>query len=422
MSFIANVTSHSNVLQEQRFWPHNEKYTGLNGNFLAFMGEIRKEMIWQQMKVGDKTRHYKVVGRAIKFVEIICNYKPQASEDMKKNKTLQFLRGVIRDRPLPKRNNNDIEDIAITIEIDGVEYTENCDSDIETAPRDTVGFPRGWCNNRDERDVSEYIKNVIDSAVDGPAKEVITSMGMPRDRTGFQTIERLADVYGRNSGHLMMLPHRFVWGDKTLANDWVAYKHLLDGQEYLISHPSCENMMIQCAMMGFLKYGDSWRLTDHIRTSVGETPSWESFKEAVNKFLGDTYRYQFERSMINNDNGLQAMTAASVIIPQSEEGYINYIDNQLRGQNFKGSNKKKGNWQKHDKSNNASSNLKPVPKTANTESIPNKSKNKKKICAWCSESHQTFQCKTHGNGKWDKHKCSRCKGIGHPVEACVNPK
>ena len=95
MDKIAHVTTHSSLMQEQRFWPHSEKYTGLNGNFLAFMGEVRKEMLFQQVKLNEKSRHFKVIGRSVKYIEIICDYRLQSKEDMDKNETLQIMREII---------------------------------------------------------------------------------------------------------------------------------------------------------------------------------------------------------------------------------------------------------------------------------------------------------------------------------------
>ena len=70
---MALSTTHTNVAQEQRFWSHSEKYDGLHGSFLLYVVELRKEMTFQQSKLNEKTRQFKVVGRAIKYLTIIHN-------------------------------------------------------------------------------------------------------------------------------------------------------------------------------------------------------------------------------------------------------------------------------------------------------------------------------------------------------------
>ena len=66
-----------------------------------------------------------------------------------------------------------------------------------------------------------------------------------------------------------------------------------------------------------------------------------------------------------------------------------------------------------------------APKKQDQNSKQNKkndSKAGKKQCAWCGDtSHKHFQCKTHGNGKWEGKHCNRCKGVGHPPEVCSTP-
>ena len=68
----------------------------------------------------------------------------------------------------------------------------------------------------------DFIKNVIESSLVGAALEVVKNLGMPRDRTGFNTVERLAKVYGRDAGMINCLPANFVWGDGSLVSDWTS--------------------------------------------------------------------------------------------------------------------------------------------------------------------------------------------------------
>ena len=244
--------------------------------------------------------------------------------------------------------------------------------------------------------------------------ETISSIGTTRDRTGFETVERLADVYGRNAALIASIPQDFVWGNNSLVFDWNNYKHQIDTTEYVRLHPQNEPLVVHYATKGMKNYSNSYRLLDHIRVSIGEMPTWDEYKATVNKFLGDVHRSHFVDNVYSNHNGLQAMTAASVIETNNpEELSINYVANQFRGhkQKGKGKGKKEGN---SDKSNQT---MKPNP-----TSYDNQKKKGKKSCAWCGEnSHQTDKCETFGHGKWDNKQCNRCKGYGHPQEMCVTP-
>ena len=169
---------------------------------------------------------------------------------------------------------------------------------------------------------------MVDAAVSGPAMEVICSMGMARDRTGFETIERLADVYGRNAALIVQIPWSFVWGNNSMVYDWNNYKHQIDGNEYTRLHPQNTPAVIHQAVKGLHKYENSYRLLDHIRCSVGEFPKWDDFKTAVDKFLGDVHRSHFVTNVFTNHNGLQAMNTAGILVPDDKDDevvQINYI-------------------------------------------------------------------------------------------------
>ena len=80
--------------------------------------------LYQQVKLNEKSRHFKVIGRSIKYIEIICNYRLQSKEDMDKNQTLQIMRERIKERPLPERNNNEIEPTVINITVNEFDVQE----------------------------------------------------------------------------------------------------------------------------------------------------------------------------------------------------------------------------------------------------------------------------------------------------------
>ena len=417
----------SGFMPEQRYW-NGTQFSGLNGNYLYFVGELVKEMEVQKKKLRENTRGAKIVERAGKYLEIIYNLSLSSAEEIQNCRQIREYREIIRRIPLPTKNGFEKErkpKIQVTrVNSQGQEYQVDIDSDYETElPMDHPGFPKGWFVSEGEREVSAYMKLVIDSAVCGPAKEVITTMGSHRDRNGFETIEKLADTYGRFASDIAMAPMNFVWGnnDRTLAQDWVEYKIFLDGMDYLRLHPHSENFMVNCALRGFEQYTNSYRILDHIRVTAGENTSWEKLKRCVDTFLGNSHRTQFQRALLNNDNGLAAMTTAAVLKPTENAEYINYVNSPFKsiGNNKKGKGKGKNNQKSA--SNNKNSNSNSSGK-ANQSSQKKSNNNQNKRCAWCSDqNHTTNECKSFGNGKWSDKQCNRCRGYGHPQSLCITP-
>ena len=120
--------------------------------------------------------------------------------------------------------------------------------------------------------------------------------------------------------------------------------------------------------------------------------------------------------MYTDNNGLQAMTTAGILEAKSESemAQINWISRQFMGKKASKKGKGKGKNNNSNTDTDTSTNLKPDKSATNS--------NKKKKCAWCNDtSHPTWKCETFGNGKWDTKQCTKCKGFGHPIEACVNP-
>ena len=425
--------THTSTVQEQRFWVQPGKFSGMNGNFSAFLWELLKELHYIRNKTNEKSRHFQVVERAEKYIQIIYNNDLTTIEKMKSNKELLKFRLILQEVPLKsykKRNpvpvqrdefGNPFQQGELGYHIchadeNGIPIIDEwvVDSDMEiSAPQGDAGaaYPKGWCKSTAEREVSEFLKNTIEGALQGPALEVVNAMGMPRDRTGFQILERLCEVYGRKAAHITQIPITFQWGHNPLVDDWTTYKHLLDSVEYSRIHPTNVSLMVDCAMRGFEVYDNYHRIHDHVRVTAGLDPDWETFKEAVDKFCGDPHRQQFDRAIYTNENGLQSM-AISGIAEQSEVEYVNAIKAQFPAKRkFKGKGKgqynKKPTYQK-------------PPQYSENEMYYQFSKSDK--CAWCGEkSHKHWQCKTLGNGKWDDKICNKCGGKKHPPELCATP-
>ena len=68
------MSSHTNLMQEQRYWVHAEKFNGLNGNFLAFIHELAKEIEAQMLQCREGTRFWKVMERSQEYLLMIYNW------------------------------------------------------------------------------------------------------------------------------------------------------------------------------------------------------------------------------------------------------------------------------------------------------------------------------------------------------------
>ena len=410
------MSTHTSIVQEQRWWSQSSKFSGLNGTFLGFITELKKELEHNCRKQKDKTRNWVICNRALRYVTIIHNFSLSTKKDLEEHPNLMKMRRVIDHIPLPSvlRSN------PVTVQIDGHDVEINSDVELEPAEgQNSIGFPKGWLKTESAREVSTYLKNIIESAVTGPALDTIKHMGMSRDRNGFDTLTRLAVTYGRDAGQVVNLPHNFVWGLGDLAVDWTNYKQMLDTCEYIQLHPTNESAMVTCALMGFENYNNSYRILDNVRTQVGERPNWIQFKEAVDKFLGDIYRRQFEQAMIKNTDNIQAMTASSVFAQTTPQ--INYVNSQFRGKQWKNNsenNRNKGKGKGKGRGNRQPKQpgqYKPTEQSTDVKMQMNK-------CAWCDyTNHSSHECKTFGKGKWDGKQCNKCKGYNHPPAICPSP-
>ena len=404
--------AHSSVAQANRYWSLGEKYTGHNGHFLTYLNELIKEVEFQMNNKKENSRSYEIRKRTFTYLSLIQKNKLSSAAKIRDNEEMKLVRAQIKQIPLPGNT--------------GEQTTINVLEGEQLVPRQVIpfnfqtNFSQGL-ENTHEHEVSHYLKLVIDAGCAGQAAEVIQSMGTYNDRTGFATIERLADVFGREAGHLTLLPTTFEWGTKNLCLDWSNFKLLIQTHDYLSLHPGCEKLVVESAKVGFESYNDSHRVLDYVRTQLGDNPSWQNFIEKVDKFLGDTFRDQFERALTSNQIGTGALNTFTVTQKTEDIDQINkvgygfdFLPKKSKGtpnNNPKGKGKGKKNVNDQGKSS------KQQPK-AKQEAVEKKTK----ACAWCqSREHATFQCKTYGDGKWDKKSCNRCKGTGHPQEACANP-
>ena len=78
------VALHTNQAQGQRYWPHMEKFNGLNGNSLAFIYELTKQIRWAKENPREGARTWEVQERTIKYLALIYNYNLASERRLQK--------------------------------------------------------------------------------------------------------------------------------------------------------------------------------------------------------------------------------------------------------------------------------------------------------------------------------------------------
>ena len=446
---------HTNEEQNVRYWPHHEKFDGLNGNFMAFIYEVIKQISYTKEMAKEGSRNHKIQERAMKYLQIIYNWNLASLSELQNDPRILKYRQAIREIPLPNPRrapgSKKIVEQRQVLQEDGsmnvvnveVELTSDIEEPIEECKPGS--WPKGWLPNKDEREVAMYLLKVLEGAITGPALEVIVSMGNPKDRNGFMVLERLAEVYGRTAAHIAMMPQMFTWGQaETLAHDWVNYKMMLETSQYHKLHPGNDAIMVQSALAGFMKYQHYHRLHDHLRVQCGDDATWDVFRDHVDRFIGDVHKNAFQQSILKNERGVAVMTAANIL---SSPTGINHVHNSFRPikpvkkidkmdvdstgdgvKKPKNDQKINNNKKLNVKTNSQTGTSSPSSANANgkwkkkEKTTPIENKKGARQCAWCGDtSHKYWNCTTYGNGKWKDRTCNRCEGRGHPSEACCNP-
>ena len=75
------IMSVNTPFQQQRYWQHEEKFTGLNGTWLGYVNELIKETKYQLEHTKENTALHKVRERAMKLLQLIYNLRLQQKAD-----------------------------------------------------------------------------------------------------------------------------------------------------------------------------------------------------------------------------------------------------------------------------------------------------------------------------------------------------
>ena len=206
------VLAHSSNAQASRYWSLGEKYTGHNGHFLTYLNELIKEVEYQMNNKKEHSRAYEIRKRTLTYLSLIQMNKLSPGAKIRDNSDMMLVRAMIKQIPLSKETGK-----PYTVHVNNQKH------EVTSAPEFNTNYA-GNLDSEPEHEVSHYLKLVIGAGCAHQAAEVIQSMGPYNGRTGFATIERLADVFGREAGYLTLLPTKFGWGNKNLYLDWAAYK------------------------------------------------------------------------------------------------------------------------------------------------------------------------------------------------------
>ena len=202
-------------------------------------------------------------------------------------------------------------------------------------------------------------------------------------------------------------------------------------------HPTNGAIVITMARKGFECYQGHQELLNTLRMHLqsDQNPTWKDFKIVVDKFLGDSVRYTFNTAILDNQNGIAAMDISGINKTTSPP-MVGNLDFKpvAKFVETKGKPAKvemetlvpKDNkpLQSAIKRTSVVSNAKSVTsfKSNNSNVNKNKGKNNNKpktfVCGWCNGPHNSWNCKTQGNGKWKDKICQHCKGTGHPKSVC----
>ena len=412
-----------NPLQMQN-WSCYTKFDGLNGSFKAFVGNLIGQITFTKGLTKEGSRKHKIQERAIRYLQIIHDDNLSSIKEIHENVRIVKLRREIREIPLPvlkevvEQQVQSVDDGISKMKDNKIDVTSDIEESEVTEPG---SLTEEQFENRDEGEVATYLHKIIKGSVTGSALDLVSSV----DENGFVAIQTLAEIFGRTASQIALIPHMFRWGQgETLAHDWTDYKLMLESSQYHKLHPSCDVFMVQSAMAGFTKYQHCEQLHDYVRVHCGEGPTWESFREHVDIFIGNIHKNAFQQLILEDKNGEITTTKSNFII--SPKFLIS--SNPLRAIKKSCLNESK----KNKKLKEVSQNEKLSPFSTKSEKSKSQKKgktsrpvNKKgaRQCAWCGDtSHKYWNCNTHGNGKWKNRQCNRCLGTGHPSEVCSNPR
>ena len=171
--------------QQARYWQHEEKFTGMNGTWLGYINELIKEVKYQMDQTKEGTMLYKVRERACKLLQLIYNHRIQTREGFEHPQMTRYISNIKKKA-------------LIAVKRDSLDSFDDIDTDIEG---EYVDPGEHWIPEKPFRIVAEYLLNIIESSIAGPAHDVIQNLGFDRDRNGYLALQRLAEAFGRSALH-----------------------------------------------------------------------------------------------------------------------------------------------------------------------------------------------------------------------------
>jgi hypothetical protein len=140
---------------------------------------------------------------------------------------------------------------------------------------------------------------LIKESISGYALEVVKNFTIAK-RTGIEILKRIIEIFSMTLSQIALIPFICDWSKYDINRSWAEYKKSLHENNFSKVHPSLTSTAIARAKYGFETFESGMRLLDYLGISLGEghEHSWEEFVKYVEKFLGDKYRREFERSVL----------------------------------------------------------------------------------------------------------------------------
>ena len=434
------LAKHASDVQRQRHWIHGDKYSGYNTSWTEYIRNLEQECVNSMKNIKEGTSAWKTMQRTAKFFGLIYNMNLNSAKAIEECQQMKmFLLGV-EHNPLPSRHNSIRTTVTVTRqearERNGQEITIPIQEEIEVSSDiEETSTGRNWIQNHSLRELATQVEAMLESSTKDDAYQTIIQLGHPRDRNGFLIAKRMADVYGKRDWFDILFPVRFEWGKPgaSLIEDWSLYKAEVDGRFCDTVLKGYSQLIIGMAMKGFKLYHYHTRLTDFIRVNepdmIDVGAEWGTFRNIVDRFLGDQHKQSFIDTMFATENNVSNMMICAGV---AEHDVVNAITVGATSATFKAISSNKNHGSQNQKNSNKIEEI----SSDSAIQVDNKSKNQKKkenktdknkkstpVCEWFSGNHKHWNCKNEiEKKKWPNKQCTKCNGKGHPPKVCPNWK
>ena len=377
----------------------SQKYNGYNEPLISFVEKLYHKCRQAYEQLDEKILLYKILYITTSILEVVYYFNISTTDQFKNNQWIHYYINEVRRKCKPPTLQNDIDKVC---KQNGKGEAYHVRTTNKYGPEEHPYI----------KDVSTILCEILLKSTKGPALEMLTEYIKERnnDRNGIDMLNRLIEVFGTSPIQVAMIPYLFDWTKFSLDKSWSEYKKCLNTENFFEIHPTLTSTAIAYAKLGFEKHEAGIRLLDYLRIALGEGSEykWTEFEAHVNKYLGNVYRRNFERAMLENkaSNKLLGIDASwkdeTVMDICNIKNYRDKPD-QFPGVEFL---KKAIKIIKKEKKSS-------TKKTSKGKKIP-------PVCGWCGRNHPSYACLRKNVKKWENHYCTNCGGKGHPKTVCTS--